>query len=258
MNSELDSLTTETLIELALAQKHEDDAGQFITVLQLRANREVFESAKKLCKSDRPQTRALGIDIISQLGIPDRAFPEESLELYLKLLELEKDSRVLHHLGVALGYLQDIRGIKPLVKFKNHPDAEVRYGVVMGLLSLENELAIHTLIELSTDVDPEVRTLATCALGSHISTDTEAIRDALFTRFFEEDCHENYEIYGEALVGLAKRKDPRIIPALLDELASDCVNNLAVEAAAAMDDSQLNAALEQLKEWFSQDISETK
>jgi HEAT repeat protein len=99
-----------------------------------------------------------------------------------------------------------------------------------------------------------VRTLATCGLGSHISTDTEAIRDALFQRFFEEDCHENYEIYGEALVGLAKRKDPRIVSALLDELASDRVNNLAVEAATEMNDPQLNAALEQLKIWFSQDM----
>jgi HEAT repeat protein len=255
MNSELDSLTTEALIELAVTQKHKDDAGQFITVLQFRANREVFEAAQKLCKSDRAEIRALGIDILSQLGIPDRAFPEESLALYLELLEQEQDSYVLGHLGMALGYLQDVRGIEPLVKFKNHPDAQVRYGVVMGLLSLENELAIKTLIELSADSDLDVRTWATFGLGSQISTDTEAIRDALFQRFFEEDCHENYEIYGEALVGLAKRKDPRIIPSLLDELASDCVNNLAVEAATEMNDPQLNAALEQLKEWFSQDLS---
>jgi HEAT repeat protein len=254
MNSELDSLTTEALIELALTQKHEDDAGQFITVLQLRADREVFESAKKLCVADRAETRALGVNIISRLGMPDRVFPEESLALYLKLLKLEKDSYVLRHLGAALGYLQDIRGIEPLVKFKNHPDAEVRYGVVMGLLCLENELAINTLIELSEDLDTEVRTLATCGLGSHISTDTETIRDALFKRFFEEDRHENYEIYGEALVGLAKRKDPRIISYLLEELASDRVNNLAVEAATEMDDPKLNAALEQLKVWFSQDM----
>jgi hypothetical protein len=60
------------------------------------------------------------------------------------------------------------------------------------------------------------------------------------------------EIYGEALVGLANRKDERILPQLIEELMSDRVSKLAIEAAEAeaLADERLYSALLQLQKWW--------
>jgi HEAT repeat protein len=254
MNSEIENFSTEKLIELALTES-ETQAREYITVLHFRANLKVLQAAQKLCQSKNKKERELGADILGQLGIPNRAFPEESLQTLLKLLEQETSTDVICAIGFALGHLQDYRGIKPLVKFKNHPNADVRYSVVFGILCQENELAINTLIELSSDEDEDVRNWATFGLGSQIDTDTPAIREALWQRLINEktDRDETYEIYGEALVGLARRKDERVIEFLLQELTSNCVGYLALEAAEEIGDFRLYPALVNLREWLNED-----
>jgi HEAT repeat protein len=97
------------------------------------------------------------------------------LAVLLSVLEREADSDVLHAVGIALGHLGDPRAVEPLVRFKNHPSSDVRYGVVFGLLSHEDELAIRTLIELSSDVYYHVRDWATFGLGTQIDANTEEI-----------------------------------------------------------------------------------
>ncbi|MEH2147231.1 hypothetical protein [Nostoc sp.] len=139
-----------------------------------------------------------------------------------------------------------------VIRLKSHPSPSVRYGVVFGLLGYEDELAISTLIELSSDRDGDVRNWATFGLGSQIETDTTAIREALYQRFINENTDENYEIYAEALVGLAKRKDSRILTRLIEELLSDYVGVLAVEAAEEFADSRLYPALMQLQQRWTE------
>lgn len=246
-----DSRSTEELIQIALTTDDEDIIWDAVSTLQFRGNRQVLEAASKLCESQNSKERQLGADILGQLGIPQRTFPDESLQILLRLLEREDDTSVLQSIGIALGHLHDSRAIETLVKLKNHPSADVRFGVVRGLLEYEDELAITALIELSADQDYDVRNWATFGIGCQINTDTPAIREALFERFLNENHYENYEIYGEALVGLAKRKDERILPQLIEELSSDYVSVLAVEAAAEMADSRLYPALMRLKEWWN-------
>jgi HEAT repeat protein len=60
---------------------------------------------------------------------------------------------------------------------------------------------------------------------------------------------ENHEIRGEALVGLAKRRDERVLEPLIKELSSDSVGILAVEAAKEIGDARLSSVLRQLKRW---------
>ncbi|HAA29453.1 MAG TPA: hypothetical protein DCE56_19350 [Cyanobacteria bacterium UBA8553] len=244
-----DSRTTEELIKFALTEEDEGAVWETVEILQFRGNSEVFEAAQKLCESNSPKERQLGVDLLGQLGIPDKTFPDESLAILLKLLDIEKDSNVLYSIGIALGHIQDSRAIPPLAKFKNHPNSDVRFGVVIGISCQENELAISTLLELSSDEDEEVRNWATFGLGSQIEADTVEIREALFQRLVEED----HEIRGEALVGLARRRDERVIEPLIKELSSDSVGVLAVEAAQEIGDARLYSALMQLKEWWNLD-----
>jgi HEAT repeat protein len=126
--------------------------------------------------------------------------------------------------------------------------------VVHGLSGQDDERAIAVLIKLSADDRPQVRNWATFGLGTLIEVDTPAIRSALYQRFITEDVEadETAEIYGEALVGLAHRKDDRILPRLIEELMSDRVSKLAIEAAEALVDERLYSALLQLQTWWKQ------
>lgn len=255
MNAEFEQKSTEELIQLALTEKDEQITNQCIVVLEYRGTLEVLEQAQKLCQSKNIKEKYLGIDILGQLGIPERTFPDECLHALLQLLEKENHPDILGSIGIALGHLQDNRAIQPLVKLKNHPHPEVRYGVVFGLLCQEDDTAIEALIELSSDRDEDVRNWATFGLGSQIDTNTHKIREALWKRLIEEkkDTETSYEIYGEALVGLAVRKDERVIEFLLAEFESDRVGILAVEAAEEIGDSRLYPALIELKEWWDCD-----
>lgn len=97
-------------------------------------------------------------------------------------------------------------------------------------------------MELSRDVETEVRDWATFGLGAGSEVDSPEIHAALVARLADEDD----ETRGEALVGLAQRKDPRVIAAISKELASDAVNHLAIEAARQMPDESFLPALETL------------
>lgn len=249
MNSNLHTTTIKELITLALNAVDEDELWAIVPVLQFRGNREVFEAAQQLCQSKTVNERKLGVDILGQLGIPKRTFPDESLEILFKLIECEKDSDVLSAIGIALGHIHDSRAIKTQLNLKNHPSADVREGVVFGISGYEDTEAINTLIELSSDENENVRNWATFGLGSQINTDTAEIREALFQRLGDED----YEICGEALLGLAIRKDQRVVEPLIKELSSDSVCILAVEAAKEMGDTRLSSVLMQLQNWWNVD-----
>ena len=186
---------------------------------------------------------------MGQLGIPERTFPEESLTILLGMIGGEEDSDVLAAAAMALGHLRDGRAVKALVSLKNHPSENVRFGVVHGLSAHEDESAVGALVELSADDDDDVRNWATFGIGSLIDADTREIREALFRRLNDSD----HEVRGEALVGLARRGDERVVEYLLKELSSGEVGALAVEAARDIARPQLYPGLIKLKEWWDVD-----
>ncbi len=103
-----------------------------------------------------------------------------------------------------------------------------------------------------------MRNWATFGLGSQITIDTPAIRDALYQRIIsevEDDQDDTIaEIRGEALLGLAIRKDQRVIEPLIAELESGCVGRLSVEAALAIGDNRLYPSLMKLQDWWDVDV----
>jgi HEAT repeat protein len=120
---------------------------------------------------------------------------------------------------------------------------------VLALASTECPEAITNLVSLSRDADDDVRDWATFTLGTLFETDTQQIRDALFDRI--TDRHDDTR--GEALLGLARRKDSRIVDALRTELGSDWVGTLAVEAAEALASAELRQHLVDLRRWWDVD-----
>jgi hypothetical protein len=256
-SKEEEQLTISELFKVALLAPEEDkdyrkERWNLILALQRRGNRDVLNRALILIKSLIPEERSLGIDILGQLGSPERIFQYECVTTLIELLESEFDPLILRDICIALGHQQDPRAIEPLIKFCLHPDWEVRYGVVSGLSRHTDERAISGLITLSADVHPDIRDWATFGLGTLIEMDTPAIRDALYQRFITEDSEddETAEIYGEALTGLAIRQDERILPRLIQELMSNNVGVLAIEAAENMADERLYPALLHLKTWY--------
>jgi HEAT repeat protein len=249
MDRHNDPRSTDELISLALNASLEDDQSEIskqgwdaIRTLNYRANREVLDAAHELCLSEDPSHRRVGADILGQLGIPDRTFPKECLGILLGLLN-DEDLEVLDSACIALGHLHQLEAIEPLIKLKNHPEASIRYAVTFGLLAYEDERAVKALIELSEDEDDEVRDWATFGLGSQIDSDTPEIRDALYRRLTDSDDTTS----GEGMVGLARRKDERVLQALLQDLARDDAGSLPLEAAEEFADPRLLSALIDLK-----------
>lgn len=202
-----------------------------------------MDASRKLCESVNPLEREVGVDILGQLGIPERTFPNESLEILLSLLEREQEAGFLETIAVALGHLHDPRAVEPLLKLKSHPDPDVRHGLTFALCGYEDDLAITTLIELSTDEDECVRDWATFGLGEMIQTDTQEIRDALIARLGDE----NADVRGEALAGLAQRKDMRVVDSLLKEMTAGWYGPLILESAAEIANPRLYPALMKIK-----------
>jgi len=74
--------------------------------------------------------------------------------------------------------------------------------------------AVKVLLELMRDDDERVRDWATTSIGGTIEIDGGEIRDALLERISDPDAATR----GEALAGLARRRDQRLLPHLIAEL----------------------------------------
>ncbi len=243
-----DPRTTADVISAALATE-EEPRWEFVVLLHLRATQEVLDAACRLCVSECGAERILGADILGQLGVPKRAFPDECMDILIALLEYEQAPEVLSSTFVALGHLGDARCVEHVLRFKNHPDDDVRYSVAYALAGHDSEQAIQALIELSEDSSAQVRDWATFALGSQTELDTPALREALVRRLHDDDS----TTAGEAMVGLARRKDGRVLNSLLEELQPERLlandeHQFAVEAAEELADPRLLPALRRVRE----------
>lgn len=236
---EKDTTPSRTLIEEYRKVFREDDFEASLAVVSYRGTQVEFDLGVEYSNSPDADDRAVGADVLAQLGWSDRTFLDESVNVLLRLLR-DPAPYVVYSAAVGFGHRQDRRGIPDLVPLTKHPDALVRLGVVLGLTGHDDPVAIATLIELTTDDDKDVRNWALFGIGSQIELDTPAIREALFVGLSECDM----EARGEALVGLAQRGDERVIDALLKEWAGTPVSILSIEAAEEMADGRLLPFLE--------------
>jgi HEAT repeat protein len=244
-----DPRSTHEIISEALMETDEDKAWEHVVALHFRATRDVLEAASALCESDCSVERCLGANILGQLGIRERAFPDECHRVLARMLVSETDPEVLDAVCIACGHLKHPAAIPLLIPLKDHPSADVRYAVVFGLLARDDPRAVATLIELSADEDADVRDWATFGLGSQTDQDTPELRAALAARLNDPDPTTR----AEAMVGLARRKDGRVLGPLTEALHPDHFRrydpreDLVLEAAEELADPRLVPALRRLQ-----------
>jgi HEAT repeat protein len=243
-----DRRTVHGLFNAALCEPDEE-AWKSIAALHWRATGEVLERATALCRSECPIERHVGADVLGQLGVPDRAFPRECAAVLLRMLDHENEADVLQSIYIALSHLDEPRTISVAAKHMSHSDPNVRRSVVMALMGHQDQTTIDLLIKLTTDADPHVRDWATFALGTYVDLDTSDIRNALAVRL--EDADDDAR--AEAIIGLARRKDQRVVPAIQRELAADIVGLLAIEAAELIASPDLLLHLIELRECWQDD-----
>jgi len=244
-----DPRTVDELVNAALGETDEEIAWNAVCALHWNGTFEALCRAEVLCASHCAKERRLGADILGQLGIPERTFPKECCELLRAMLKVSEVAAVLQAVLVALSHQNDADAIPIVANFSTHPDSEVRHAAVLALSGHETPLALESLISLSNDAVAHVRDWATFALGTLVETDTPAIRHALADRLDDSD----NDTRGEALVGLAARKDERVVEALKRELSSECIGSLAIEAAELIGSAELHSHLIALQDWWDVD-----
>jgi HEAT repeat protein len=222
------------------------DRRDIVAEVHRRTDRPAFEAALALACSDHRAERVLGLDVLAQIGYPqNRPWAGETLPI---LIAASDDSRaeVLCAAITALGHVADPQGLAAVLRHAAHPHDEVRLAVAAALPAVAGDPpsdgAVAALIRLSADPDPEIRDWATFGLGSQIEADSTPLRQALAARLDDPDG----DTAGEALLGLARRRDPIALPILLS-LLEGTPGNLIVEAAAALGSSAALPVLHRLK-----------
>ncbi|MBI5091743.1 MAG: HEAT repeat domain-containing protein [Candidatus Hydrogenedentes bacterium] len=244
-----DTTPSRVVAERYRAAIGEDKSKASLALIHYRGGQEEFDLGVEYAKSPDPLERVTGADILAQLGWDDRTFLDESVRALLSMLD-DANDEALSAAAIALGHRGDPRSIPALVCLSEHPNADVRYGVVFGLLSHSQPDAIRAMIALARDPDLGVRNWATFGLGSQVEDDTSEIRAALRANLTDTD----HEIRGEAIVGLANRKEPDIIDILIREWeSSDVVSVLSLEAAETAADARLVRYLERFRTDLSLD-----
>ncbi len=221
-----------------------DEKRAAASELTTRGGMANFHKALEFCKSPDSAVREQGAFVLGQLGTPERPFSEESAPVLIDLLDNDPVEDVRAAAAFALGHLRNPKAVSSLIAHADDDSAEIRFGLAFALGHFDDPDVVAPLIALSTDADYDVRNWATFSLGTCLEMDTGALRDALVARLSEEDA----EIRGEALIGLAKRKDERVLEPLERELFGEFWGGWCLEAAELMAHPALYPLLLSLRE----------
>jgi HEAT repeat protein len=216
---------------------------------------EALKAGLALLESEDATERVVGCDLLGQLSNPGESLwgPEVASAL-VRLAERETDTDVWWSLAGALGHTWSAIGAPVLARLASHPDAGVRLQVACALPNCaegaDPELAVPPLLALMEDEDELIRDWATFAIARQMDVDGHHVRDALAAHVDDDDP----ETRDEALVGLARRRDPRALPIVVTRLQEASVGELVVEAASYLGDPRLLPILEELAHRWDLDV----
>lgn len=225
---------------------------ELVNALRSRASTEVFDAVAGWCEDADAVVRELGADVLGQLGMPDAdgrwPFGDRSVVLLRRMLA-DPEPAVLQSVIVALGHQlaadTDEQACDPewFRGHAEHADPEVREAVAWALRLRCDAAggAQEILIRLMRDEAQPVRNWATFGVAQS-DAHSDAVTEALFTRLGDAD----EEVRAEALIGLARRKDPRVLALVEKALSADEVSGAVVEAAAELGRPSLLPRLREL------------
>lgn len=246
--------TNAELIAQAVSGKSSQSRWAAIRELRNRPSKELFDLCVGLTNSTNPTKRAVGVDILAQLGQVPRPFLKKTMPVFFRLLKIENNPTVLMSVGYAIGHNngsftpKQIASICAMLRFEND---QVMEGLVFALLGIDDPNAIEALIALSMHRLSHIRNWAIFGLGTLSKRNNQKIREALFNRV--NDRHQETRL--EAILGLAKRKDSRVNEIINKELIKRQYGTLLFDAILETQNQQF---LPLLKSTFTNLKDDTK
>ena len=189
------------------ALKGEDDAAwEAVSALHYRGTREVLDKAVQLTRSADPATRARAADILGQLGVPERSFPDLCFDAVLPLLR-DESWEVIFAAIFSLAQLDRLCAAPHIIPFSDHSESQIRYAVAFALGGVDTPETNRVLLNQMEDEDAEVRNWATFGLAQLSDEDSAELREVFASRLNDPD----YNVRFEACIGLGRRSDRRAI-----------------------------------------------
>lgn len=221
---------------VALPDPEDAVAWRAIRQLWTHGGEAALQCACELAQSALARDRGVAAAILGQLGVrplgePQGAtFAQARFSALATMLENETDPQALRDILIAFSHLDDVRIVPLAIAFCGHHSHRVRYGVVQAISGYDDGDALDALIELSSDDDDLVRDWATFGLGSQTDADTPALREALLVRLRDREG----DIDQEAIVGLARRGDLRVVPRIIEAIEALELSAPLFEAISAL------------------------
>jgi hypothetical protein len=199
-----------------------------IETLQTIGTREVLTRALVLARTDDPFKRARGVEILGDLGQSNHAFAAECLDAIVHVTETETDSEVLTYAAYALNNFSG--GVAALARLAAHANAEARAAVGQSLQFKDdlNPEFVPILVGLANDPISDVSYQAMFALELAAPKGSEQAREALVSYLD----HHDVQLRQQAICGLARCRDPRVVAPLIKELRA-CPESNDLNAAAS-------------------------
>ena len=227
-----------------------DASWNAIGELHRRGTPATLSLAQSLARSASTRKRALGLYVASQLraGAPRGRWPSEpyAVEETQRMLLLglnDPHFEVVRAAVSGLGHRPHADALQGLVALSRHQSAHMRWDVAVTLAGYSEPAAVEALLQLASDEESEVRDWATFGLGTQSDADNSDIRAMLWKNAHDVDS----DVRGEALVGLARRQDPRAVSLLKSRLTDEC-RVYEFDAAQALKDPALAGPLRALRE----------
>lgn len=245
----LASKTARSLIGMALQHDEDDDAyWECVTALRQYRGRDQGSWLRRHAQSRNWRMRTLVVNILCQLAMPGGRLARQAAEVELAKEVLGRGLRDSHwRVNEAslfgLGHREYPEYLPQMLAFLDSSRASLRHGLAFALGRYPQPEAAKALLRLMRDEAREVRNWATFGLASLSEQDGPAIREGLLAAAEDVDA----EIRGEALIGLARRRDERVRELVMRELRGEFHGSWAIDAAASLADPIFLPALEALK-----------
>ena len=229
--------SNEEIFTRLLKNKSKTNYWNFISELRQRKTEDIFEKSISLTKSENINEKNIGINVLAQFGFP-RKHKRRILKTFFNLLKTEKDKNIISSIFYGIGHNNENlseKQIEQICIFKNHKSINVKFSLISAILSIEQNQAIETLIQLSNDKNSDIRDWATFGIGTQIDVNNENIQKALWNRINDKDI----DTKNEAIVGLAKRNVIGINEIIKTEIIGNEFNTLIFEAIEYTKDKEL-------------------